>query len=60
MEEFRVCISCEYAKGFHVSFRKVKGRVRICLICPNCGQSYEIGWSTASIKGFKIDKGASY
>ena len=60
MEEFRVCPSCEYSKGFHVAFRKAKGKVRICLICPNCGQSYEIGWSTSSIKGFKVDKGASY
>ncbi|MBI5638818.1 MAG: hypothetical protein HZA17_00175 [Nitrospirae bacterium] len=59
MEDFRVCLSCDYKKGFHVFFRrsKGKGRVKICLICPNCGQSYDLGWITSSIKSFKPDQG---
>lgn len=60
MEELRVCASCEYQKGFHVFFRRVKGRVKIYLLCPNCGQSYDIGWNTSSIKTFKAEMGIKY
>lgn len=60
MDEFRVCISCEYSRGFNVSFKKVEGGVRICLIRPKCGQSCETGWTTSGIKNFKIERGASF
>jgi len=60
MEELRVCISCDYQKGFHIYFKKVKGRVRICLVCPNCGQSYDFGWVTSTIKSFKADRGTIF
>ncbi len=60
MEEFRVCLNCEYQKGFQVSFRKVKNRARIVLICPKCGQSYDIGWATTTIKTFRHDQGLTY
>lgn len=60
MEELRVCPECEYQKGFHVFFKKTKGRVKIGLLCPQCGQSYIIGWSTAAIKSFKPEKGLKY
>jgi ssDNA-binding Zn-finger/Zn-ribbon topoisomerase 1 len=59
-EEFRVCPECEYQRGFHVFFRKVKGRIRIGLICPKCGQSYTVGWATASMKSVKPEKGLKY
>lgn len=58
MEDFRICPNCEYKRGFHVFFRKpVKGRTRIGLVCPNCGQIYEIGWTTMTVKSFKPEKG---
>ncbi len=60
MEDFRVCLNCEYQKGFHVAFRKVKGRIKIIVICPNCGQSYDLGWATSTIKSFKSEKGLIY
>jgi len=60
MEEFRVCPNCSYERGFHVYFKKNKGKIKICLICPNCGQSYDLGWSTSTIKSFKAEKGAGY
>ncbi len=61
MDEFRVCPNCEYQRGFHVAFRKTaKGKVKIGLICPNCGQSYDLGWTTASVKSFKAEKGMVY
>jgi transcription elongation factor Elf1 len=60
MEEFRVCPECEYEKGFQVFFKKLKHKTRIYLICPHCGQSYDLGWSTMSIKSFKPKKGLIY
>jgi len=44
MEEVRVCRVCGYQRGFHVSFRFEKQRQRVVLICPGCGQSYDLGW----------------
>lgn len=60
MEEFRECLKCGYARGFHVSFQKSSGKVRIVLICPNCGQSYDVGWTTTVIKSLKPDTGRVY
>jgi transcription elongation factor Elf1 len=60
MEEFRVCPECDHEKGFQIFFKKVKGKIKIDLICPNCGQSYDLGWSTTSIKSFKLKKGLIY
>lgn len=60
MEEFRVCPECDYQRGFHVFFKKLRAKIRICLICPQCGQSYAIGWATATIKRFKPEKGPKY
>jgi len=44
-EEFRVCPSCEYQRGFHVSLVPEAGKkqLRLVLICPSCGARYEIG-----------------
>ena len=50
MQEFRVCSSCGYQRGFHVFFRDTgEGQVAIGLICPDCGQSYDIGWQTKDV-----------
>ena len=44
-EEFRVCLSCDYHRGFHVSFMpEGDGQLlRLVLICPNCGARYDLG-----------------
>jgi transcription elongation factor Elf1 len=60
MEEFRVCLNCGYKRGFHVSFKKMKGKAKMILICPNCGQSYDIGWTTTVIRSLKPEGGATY
>jgi hypothetical protein len=43
-DEFRVCPSCGYQRGFHVSFQPEGNAksLRLVLICPNCGARYEI------------------
>ncbi len=60
MEEFRICPSCGYERGFHVFFKRVKGKIKIGLICPNCGHSYDLGWLTTSIKSLKSESGIIY
>ncbi len=49
MQEFRVCKSCGYERGFHVFFKENEDAVVIGLICPNCGQSYDPGWQIDSL-----------
>lgn len=55
MDEFRECVDCRYQKGFNVFLKRVQGKIKVCLICPNCGQSYDINWYTDDIKDFKAD-----
>lgn len=43
-EEFRVCPSCGYERGFHSSFLRAGESHKIILICPNCGARYDVGW----------------
>ncbi len=43
--EFRVCPSCGYELGFHISFLSDGDRFKIILICPNCGARYDTGWN---------------
>lgn len=42
--ELRICPSCGYELGFHVSFLREKEKLRIILICPNCGARFDIKW----------------
>ena len=44
MGEFRTCRVCGYERGFHVYFRESEKGHKIGLICPQCGQSYDVGW----------------
>ena len=48
VNEFRVCPSCGYEMGFHVSFLKNEesGNFKIVLICPNCGARFDVGWNS--------------
>lgn len=55
MDDFRECANCKYQKGFNIFFKRVKGAMKICLICPNCGQSYDIDWYTTEVKELKAD-----
>ena len=61
MKELRVCPACGYTRGFHVSFHNEEGgKVSIRMICPNCGQSYDIGWAESDITGVEVKKGPVY
>jgi len=61
VEEFRVCPSCGYERGFHVFLSAEEGgRTAIGLVCPNCGQSYGVGWITRDISGGAPREGARY
>ncbi|MFH0964990.1 MAG: hypothetical protein V2A58_13400 [Planctomycetota bacterium] len=44
LEEFRVCPACNYQRGFRVSFFPLPRtrRLRVVLICPDCGARYDI------------------
>jgi hypothetical protein len=47
-DEFRICPGCEYQRGFHVSFVKPAEKtdaLRLVLICPGCGDRFDIGKS---------------
>jgi len=44
-DEFRVCPSCGYEYGFHVSFLRDGEGYRIVLVCPECGARYYTGWN---------------
>jgi len=57
MDEFRICTSCGYSRGFHVFFKSENDRHRIGLICPGCGQSFDIGWLSPDIQGEKAVPG---
>ena len=51
--EFRICASCGYERGFHVSFVPT-GRsdlLDIISICPNCGARYRIEGLLVKLKG---------
>ena len=41
-EELRICPDCDYARGFHVSFLPEGDKLRVVLICPNCGARYDV------------------
>jgi len=49
MAEFRICSTCGYERGFHLYFQEEEGRVRIGLICPNCGQAFDLGWLSREV-----------
>jgi hypothetical protein len=51
---FETCEKCDYDRGFQVALFKRradagtllgKDRLRVVLICPQCGQRYDVGWS---------------
>ncbi|NLO73538.1 MAG: hypothetical protein GX100_05425 [candidate division WS1 bacterium] len=54
LDVFEMCEKCEYDKGFQVALLRrradagttvSKERLRLILICPQCGQRYDIGWA---------------
>jgi ssDNA-binding Zn-finger/Zn-ribbon topoisomerase 1 len=60
MDEFRVCPTCEYTRGFHASFRKDPEGVRIVFICPECGSSFDLGIIDSLVNDLKPKRGADY
>jgi len=55
--ELRSCPACGYGRGFHVHFRKTEKGIRIGLICPNCGQSYDIDWLEKDVAELTVTEG---
>ena len=60
MEEFRICLNCSYARGFHFSLKKENDNIKIILVCPECGSSYSIGLNEQRINEIKPEPGAVY
>ncbi len=56
MNDFRVCTTCGYGRGFHLS---IKGQTAI-LICPSCGSSYDIGLRFENFGNVSPQKGESF
>ena len=51
---FEACEQCEYDRGFQIALIKRRAdagstlgreKLRIILVCPQCGQRYDIGWA---------------
>ncbi|PKL38877.1 MAG: hypothetical protein CVV44_08385 [Spirochaetae bacterium HGW-Spirochaetae-1] len=49
MDEFRVCATCGYSRGFHISFKKAEQGFSIIFICPDCGSSYDLALTETGI-----------
>jgi transcription elongation factor Elf1 len=60
MDEFRICPSCNYGRGFHTSFKKDKDKFRIIFICPECGSSFDLGLFQGELKEINPTKGEIY
>lgn len=60
MDEFRVCPTCGYSRGFHVSFKKEKERFRVIFICPECGSSFDIDLFEDGITKLQPKRGKDY
>lgn len=60
MDEFRMCPSCEYTRGFHAAFRKDPEGIRIVFICPECGASFDIGIVDSLVNDLEPKRGADY
>ncbi len=60
MDEFRVCPSCGYGRGFHVFFRRSGEAVSIGLICPSCGRSFDLGWISREVPGVEGREGPAF
>jgi hypothetical protein len=51
MKDFRICPKCDYGRGFHVSLHETEDGQSVMLICPDCGQSYALGWAVQISSG---------
>ena len=60
MDEFRICPTCGYKRGFHSSFRKEGSKIKVIFICPQCGSSFDLGIFEDRISDIKIKQGDTY
>jgi DNA-directed RNA polymerase subunit RPC12/RpoP len=60
MDEFRICPTCSYKRGFHSSFRKEGDKIKVIFICPQCGSSFDLGIFEDRISDIKIKQGDTY
>lgn len=44
MKDLRNCPDCGYRNGFHVSFTGGGDDINIGLICPMCGEHFDLEW----------------
>jgi len=56
MNEFRKCPTCGYERGFHISFSKDGEHYKIILICPECGDSFDLGLIEERLKSLNPKK----
>lgn len=59
MTEIRVCVVCDYQRGFHFAVKSDENGHHLVLICPSCGQSYLPGWQL-TLAADHLEKGAVY
>ena len=59
MKDFRICPKCQYGRGFHVALHEVEEGLSVTLICPDCGQSYALGWAV-ELSGGQVKDGPVY
>lgn len=59
MKDFRICPKCHYGRGFHVALQEVEEGMAVMLICPDCGQSYALGWAV-EVAGGQIKEGTVF
>ncbi|MGE4545064.1 MAG: hypothetical protein AB7D06_13235 [Pedobacter sp.] len=59
MKDFRICPKCQYGRGFHVALHEVEEGMSVMLICPDCGQSYALGWAV-EISGGQVKEGVVF
>ncbi len=59
-DALRQCRNCNYERGSHAFLKVLEGEVKICMVCPNCGQSYALEWPAAGMKSFNPEKGRAY
>lgn len=51
MRELRNCPNCGYRKGFHIIFTNGGADIHIGLICPSCGQHFDLDWVHEKMRG---------
>ncbi len=60
-EDFHICPSCGYQRGFHLSFiaRQGTDSSSLILVCPDCGARLDIGKTMSAFgRPFRTPRGS--